>query len=46
MSKLKLSGKAPASLNYRFPAEWEPHAGTWFSWPRPEGIGALMRMGI
>jgi agmatine deiminase len=20
------------------PAEWEPHAGTWFSWPRPEGI--------
>jgi len=20
------------------PAEWEPHLGTWFSWPRPEGI--------
>jgi agmatine deiminase len=20
------------------PAEWEPQAGTWFSWPRPEGI--------
>ena len=20
------------------PAEWEPHAGTWFTWPRPEGI--------
>ncbi len=20
------------------PAEWEPHAGTWFSWPRPDGI--------
>ena len=20
------------------PAEWAPHAGTWFSWPRPEGI--------
>ncbi len=20
------------------PAEWEPHTGTWFSWPRPEGI--------
>ncbi|MDQ6632635.1 MAG: agmatine deiminase family protein [Verrucomicrobiota bacterium] len=20
------------------PAEWEPHAATWFSWPRPEGI--------
>ncbi len=20
------------------PAEWEPHAGTWLTWPRPEGI--------
>ena len=20
------------------PAEWERHTGTWFSWPRPEGI--------
>ena len=20
------------------PAEWEPHAATWFSWPRPDGI--------
>jgi agmatine deiminase len=20
------------------PAEWENHAGTWFTWPRPEGI--------
>ncbi|MBI3416234.1 MAG: agmatine deiminase family protein [Verrucomicrobia bacterium] len=20
------------------PAEWEPHAGTWFTWPRPDGI--------
>lgn len=20
------------------PAEWEAHAGTWFTWPRPEGI--------
>ena len=28
----------PAALGYRFPAEWEPHAATWFSWPRPEGI--------
>ena len=28
----------PAQLGYRMPAEWEPHAGTWFSWPRPEGI--------
>ena len=28
----------PSSLGYRMPAEWEPHAATWFSWPRPEGI--------
>ena len=30
--------QTPAALGYRFPAEWEPHAATWFSWPRPEGI--------
>ena len=24
----------PASLGYRWPAEWEPHASTWLSWPR------------
>jgi agmatine deiminase len=24
----------PASLGYRLPAEWEPHAATWLSWPR------------
>ena len=23
----------PAALGYRFPAEWEPHAATWLSWP-------------
>ena len=28
----------PAELGYRMPAEWERHAGTWFTWPRPEGI--------
>ena len=28
----------PAELGYRMPAEWEPHVGTWFTWPRPEGI--------
>jgi len=28
----------PASLGYSFPPEWHPHSGTWFSWPRPEGI--------
>ena len=38
MAKLKLLDQTPATLGYTFPAEWEPHAGTWFSWPRPEGI--------
>ena len=28
----------PADLGYTFPAEWAPHAATWISWPRPEGI--------
>ncbi|NUQ82881.1 MAG: agmatine deiminase family protein [Bacteroidetes bacterium] len=23
-------------LNYRFPAEWEPHKATWLSWPHKE----------
>ena len=28
----------PAQLGYRMPAEWEPHAATWLSWPRRDGI--------
>jgi agmatine deiminase len=28
----------PAELGYRMPAEWEPHVGTWFTWPRSDGI--------
>ena len=28
----------PAVRGYRMPAEWEPHAATWLSWPRREGI--------
>lgn len=28
----------PAGHGYTFPAEWAPHAATWISWPRPEGI--------
>lgn len=32
------SHQTPASLGYSFPAEWARHWGTWFSWPRPEGI--------
>ena len=35
----------PASLGYRMPAEWEPHAATWLSWPHdpitfPERVDA------
>ena len=38
-SKAKIiTGKTPAQLGFTFPAEWAPHSGTWFSWPRPEGI--------
>jgi len=35
---VKIQTKTPANLGYTFPAEWEPQSGTWFSWPRPEGI--------
>jgi len=28
-----MSDATPAALGYRMPAEWEPHAGTWLSWP-------------
>jgi agmatine deiminase len=27
------SGKAPAALGFRWPAEWEPQAAVWLSWP-------------
>src|SRR5437868_4824364 len=30
--------ETPATLDQRMPAEWEPHAATWLSWPRREGI--------
>lgn len=30
--------QTPAQLGFHMPAEWAPHSGTWFSWPRPEGI--------
>src|SRR5438477_2611212 len=32
------SAPTPAQLGFRMPAEWEPHAGTWLTWPRPDGI--------
>jgi agmatine deiminase len=35
---LLMSSETPAALGYRMPAEWEPHAATWLSWPRREGI--------
>jgi agmatine deiminase len=35
---MESSQKNPAQLGYRMPAEWEPHAATWLSWPRREGI--------
>jgi agmatine deiminase len=28
----------PAENGFSFPPEWHRHAGTWISWPRPEGI--------
>ncbi len=37
-TKAKVLSCTPASLGYSFPPEWHPHVGTWFSWPRPEGI--------
>jgi agmatine deiminase len=33
-----MTSQNPAALGYRMPAEWEPHAATWLSWPRREGI--------
>jgi agmatine deiminase len=30
--------QTPAALGYHMPAEWEPHAATWLSWPRRGGI--------
>jgi agmatine deiminase len=30
--------ETPKALGFRMPAEWEPHAGTWLTWPRPDGI--------
>jgi len=38
MRKGKKLSVTPASLGFTFPPEWHRHAGTWLSWPRPEGI--------
>ncbi len=37
-SRAKALSGSPAEHGYGFPAEWTAHAGTWISWPRPEGI--------
>ena len=33
-----MTSQTPAALGYSMPAEWEPHAATWLSWPRRQGI--------
>ena len=38
MESQSTSAPTLASQGYRMPAEWEPHAATWLSWPRPDGI--------
>jgi agmatine deiminase len=35
---MDFTNTTPAKLGYRMPAEWEPHAATWLSWPRREAI--------
>jgi agmatine deiminase len=35
---MTVSGQTPRALGYTMPAEWAPHAATWLSWPRPDGI--------
>jgi agmatine deiminase len=32
--------QTPTQMGYRMPAEWEPHSGTWLSWPKnPDTFG-------
>ena len=38
MSNAAFLRPTPTELGYRMPAEWEPHRGTWFTFPRPDGI--------
>ena len=38
LTSMEKPSQTPAALGYRMPAEWEPHAATWLSWPRREGI--------
>ena len=34
---MNASAATPGQLGYRMPPEWDRHAATWMSWPRPEG---------
>ena len=34
MDSVADNSTTPAELGYRWPAEWEPHAATWLSWPQ------------
>jgi agmatine deiminase len=40
-----MTASTPRELGYRMPAEWHPHAATWLSWPRPDGISFPDRYG-
>ena len=33
LTKCHVGDQTPAGLGFRLPAEWEPHAATWLSWP-------------
>ena len=35
-----LMPELPTQLGYRMPAEWEPHAATWLSWPRRDSAAS------
>ena len=43
---LDLDHPTPLDLGYRMPAEWNPHAATWTSWPSDDGLweGELERV--
>jgi agmatine deiminase len=38
MRRKRVLTGTPDTHGFSFPAEWERHAATWISWPRPEGI--------
>jgi agmatine deiminase len=46
MKRVRAAGQTPATLGFRMPAEWEPHAATWLAWPHnardwPGKFGAI-----